>query len=30
MTIAEILKDITVQEEFFERLQCQNVRDLLD
>lgn len=24
MSIAEILKDITVQDEFFERLQCQN------
>lgn len=23
MTIAEILKEITLQEEFFERLQCQ-------
>ena len=24
MTIAEILKELTVQEEFFDRLQCQN------
>ena len=28
MTIAEILKGITVQDEFFERFQCQN--ELLD
>ena len=24
MTITEILKDITVEDEFFERLHCQN------
>lgn len=27
MTIAEIIKEITVQDEFFEKLHCQN--DLL-
>ena len=24
MTITEIIKDVTVEDEFFEKLQCQN------